>query len=86
MEKRDASSANSFTVDEGLLPRSFLYIRKNSGPKKEPWGTPASIDHHEDAWPFKRTDWNLPFKKLLMRSQLINFYKLILYARPYQKL
>ena len=36
MEKRDASSANSFTVDEGLLPRSFLYIRKNSGPKKEP--------------------------------------------------
>ena len=29
MEKIDASPANSFTVDERLLPRSFMYIRKN---------------------------------------------------------
>ena len=66
MEKIDASSANSFTVDEILLPRSFMYIRKNSGPKIEPWGTPASIGDHEDVWPFKRTRWNLPLKKLLI--------------------
>ena len=49
MEKIDVSSTNSFTIDERLLPRSFMYIRKNSGPKIEPWGTPASIGDHEDA-------------------------------------
>ena len=37
-----------------------------SGPKIEPWGTPASIGDHEDAWPFKRTHWNLALKKLLL--------------------
>ena len=48
MEKIGASSTNSFTVDERLLLRSFMYIRKNNGPKIEPWGTPASIGDHED--------------------------------------
>ena len=42
------SSANSFTVDERLLSRSFVYIRKDSGPKIEPSGTLASIVDHED--------------------------------------
>ena len=59
MDKIDASSANSFTVDEILLLRSFVYIRKNNGSKIEPWGTPASIGEHEDTWPFNRTRWNL---------------------------
>ena len=36
MEKIDVSSANSFAVDERLLPKSFIYIRKNSDPKIEP--------------------------------------------------
>ena len=63
MEKIDVSSANSFTVDERLLPR-LIYIRKNSGPKLEPWGISASIGDHEDAWPFKRTLWNQALKKL----------------------
>ena len=43
-----------------------MYIRKKSGPKIEPLGTPASIDDHEDVWPFKRTSWNLPLKKRLI--------------------
>ena len=60
MEKVDVSSANSFMVDERLLLRSFMYIRKNSGPKMEPWGTLTSIGDHEDGWPFKRTHQNLP--------------------------
>ena len=34
--KIDLSSASSFKVDERLLLRSFMYIRKNSGPKIEP--------------------------------------------------
>ena len=32
----DVLSANSFKVDERLLPRSFIFIRKNSGYKIEP--------------------------------------------------
>ena len=36
MEKIDVSSADSFTVGERLLPKSFMYIRKNSDPKIEP--------------------------------------------------
>ena len=64
MEKIDLSSASSFTVDGRLLLRSFLYIRKNSGTKIEPWGTPASIGDHEDAWPFKRLCWSLLFREL----------------------
>ena len=66
MEKIDVSSANSFTVDERLLPRSFMYIRNNSGPKIEPWSTLASIGDHEVVLLFKRTRWNLPLKKLLI--------------------
>ena len=64
MEKTEVSSANSFAVDERLWLRSFIYIRKKSGPKTDPWGTPASIGDQEDSWPFKRTHWYLPFKKL----------------------
>ena len=43
-----------------------MYIRKKSGPKIEPLGTPASIGDHEDVWLFKRTRWNLPLKKRLI--------------------
>ena len=57
--KNGVSAANSFTVDERFLLRSFMYITKNSGPKIEPWGTPTSIGDHEDVRPFKRTRWNL---------------------------
>ena len=49
MEKIDVLSTNSFKVDKRLLPRSFMYIRKSSGPEIEPWDTPASIGDHEDA-------------------------------------
>ena len=46
------------------LDHLLIYIRKKSGPKIDPWGTPASICYQEDPWPFKRTHWYLPFKKL----------------------
>ena len=29
-----------------------MYIRNKSGPKIDPWGTPASTDDQEDTWPF----------------------------------
>lgn len=62
----DVSSGNSFKVDERLLPRSFIFIRKNSGYKIEPWDTAASAGDHQDVWPFKITCWNLLLKKLLV--------------------
>ena len=51
---------NSFEVDERLWLRLFLYIRKKSGSKIDPWGTPVSIGDQKDAMPFKRTRWYLP--------------------------
>ena len=57
MEKTEVLSAKSFAVDEILWLRSFIYVRKKSGPKIDPWGTSASIGDEEDAWPFKRMRW-----------------------------
>ena len=47
MEKTEVSSANSLA--DYLWLRSFMYIRKKSGPKIDPWGIPASIGDQEDA-------------------------------------
>ena len=66
MEKIYVSSAYCFAVDERLLFRSFMHIRKNSGPKTEPWDIAANIGDHKDAWPLKRALLNLPLKKLLI--------------------
>ena len=66
MEKTEVSLADSFAVDERLWLRSFMYTRNTSGPKIDSWGTPPSISDQEDAWPFKRTSWYLPLKKLAM--------------------
>ena len=52
-EKTEVSSANSFAVDERFWLRSFIYVRKKSSPKTDPWGTSASIGDQEDSWPFK---------------------------------
>ena len=37
-ETIDVSSANNLAVDEMLLTRSLMYIKKNEGPKIEPCG------------------------------------------------
>ena len=48
MEGIDVSSANSLAVDERLLQRSFMQVRKRSGPKIELSITTANIGDHED--------------------------------------
>ena len=48
MENNDVSSANSFTVDIMPSDRWILYIRKKSGPKIDPCGTPAFTGNHYD--------------------------------------
>ena len=62
--------------------------KKDSGPEIKY----TSISDHEDTWPFKRTNWNLPLKKLLISSEVYlrfqenKLYKLIPHARHNQKL
>ena len=68
MENNDVSSANSFTVDVMSTDRSLMYIKKKSGPKMDPCGTPAFTGNHSDVWPFRTTLWNLFVKKLLISS------------------
>ena len=47
-ENSDASSSNNFASDVKLSDKSFMYIRKSSGLKIEPCGTPASIAVHKE--------------------------------------
>ena len=47
-ENREMSSANSFTVETKSSVRSLMQIRKKSGPRMEPCGTPALTGNHLD--------------------------------------
>ena len=45
---RDVSSANNLAFDCNSLGKSLIYIRKSSGPKIDPCGTPARTGVHEE--------------------------------------
>ena len=60
--KRDVSSAKSFTLDFKSFGKSLMQIRKRSGPRISPWGTPAKIGLQDEVCPFNTTLWNLPDK------------------------
>ena len=47
-ENSDVLSTNNFALDVKLSGKSFMYIRKSSGLKIEPCGTPASIAAHKE--------------------------------------
>ena len=47
-ENREISSAKSFTVDSMFSEKSFMYIRKNNGPRIDPCGTPAFTGSHSE--------------------------------------
>ena len=64
--KSDVSFAKSFTMDEVPSIKSYMQIRINSGPRIEPYGTPALIFSHSDLCPFRTTLWNL-FDKVLKK-------------------
>ena len=53
--KRDESSAKSRMFDDILSVRSLMYIRKRSGPRTDPCGTPDWMDSQDDSMPFKTT-------------------------------
>ena len=41
-------------------------LEKNNCLGKDFWGQPTSIGKWSDFWPFKKTPWNLLFRKFLM--------------------
>ena len=63
-DNREVSSAKSFTVDSMFSDKSFIYIRKKSGPRIDPCDTPAFSGNHSEVWPLTKTLWNLHVKKL----------------------
>ena len=64
-EKRDVSSADSFTLHDTFSGRSLMYTRKDNGPSTDPWGTPAdTVDQLED-FPLNATSCLRSCKKSL---------------------
>ena len=51
--KSEVSSAKSFMSHLIFAVKSLMYTRKKRGPRIEPCGTPAVIEPHSDALPFK---------------------------------
>ena len=60
-------SVNSLTRGYKLSGRSFMYIRKSSGPKIEQCGTPVSTDDQLGHWPLGAIRFNLMIKNFLSR-------------------
>ena len=49
-------------LDFNSFVKSLMQIRKRSGPRIDPWGTPAKIGLQNEVYPFNTTLWNLPDK------------------------
>ena len=55
MLNKEVSSAKSLTSEFSPSGRSFIKMRKNSGPNTDLIGTPALIDSQLEDWSFKTT-------------------------------
>ena len=66
-ENSEQSSAKSFTIDTKSSERSLMYIRKERGPRKESFHSPALTSNHSHISPFSKTFWNILLKKLSLR-------------------
>ena len=64
-EKGNVSSANSLGFETKFSDKSFIYIKKSSGRRIEPWGSPASTLTHVEFWPFRTTLCFLSFRKFV---------------------
>ena len=51
VENKDVWSVNNLGLHWRLSEKSSMYIRKKSGPIKEPWGTPTLILSQNELWP-----------------------------------
>ncbi len=66
---KDVSSAKSLTLHFKSAVRSFIYTRKNKGPKIEPWGTPAEISPQLEHFPFSTVRCFRSLRKLWIRER-----------------
>ena len=57
------SSANNLGFDAKFPDKSLIWIKNNSGPRSEPWETPASTLAHKEYWSFNMALCVLLFKK-----------------------
>ena len=65
--ENDVSSVKSFGLESKPLGKSFMYTKKNNGPKIDNWGTPALIGDHLDHWPLMTTLWCLFLRNEFIR-------------------
>ena len=61
-------STKSFVLDNKSFVKSLIYDKNRSGPRIDPWGTPALTSAHEENWPLK-----LPFAFCFSESILLNW-------------
>ena len=54
-ENREVPSASNFGVQVKPSDKSLISIRKNNGPRIDPWGTPAWTLVQDECCPFKTT-------------------------------
>ena len=62
-QNKELSSANNLLLDDNSSAKSFMYIKKDSGPSIKPCGTPALILVHVKTCPFKTTFYFLFLEK-----------------------
>ena len=72
MEKRDGSYAKNLAVVDRLSDRSLMWIKNNSDPSMEPWGTPGSILTQGEACPFKITCCFLKLRKSVIIFKILS--------------
>ena len=73
-EKREVSSPNNFGLEDESSDRSLIYIKKNSGPRIDHWGTPAGTLVHDDVWLLRTTLCSRFFRKHFSKRR--RFYKI----------
>ena len=56
------SSGKSFTLDFNSFGKSLMKIRKRSGHRIDPWGTPAKTALQDEVYLFDTALCNLPDK------------------------
>ena len=67
-EKIDRSSAKSLGSEINSLGNSFIYTKKNNGPKIDHWRTPALMGDYLDDWQLRTTLWCLFLRNEFIRT------------------
>ena len=68
-EKKDVSSAKSLAVEVILSDKSWIYTKKNKGPKMDPCHTLDLTGNQFDDRTLIFTYWNLILRKLLISAR-----------------